>query len=353
MKSTLYIEPSPFCVFALFLILCYIPAFAQQQVTVRLNNRPIVELFESIEKQADYRIFCDPEVMDSMKVTVNETNVEPVNLIRQVFKETPYQTSVFKNSVYIIKDKVVITSLPDSFYGKKDVDTVSEMPLFERETKAVSESVIYAIGNPNTPSTSNVIMTGVVTNFKNGEAIAGVTLLLEEPFTGTVTDAYGFYSLRLPPGRRELVIRGVGMKESKRQLMLFSDGKLDIEIEEQVYMLSEVSVVANRIDNIRSVSGGTERLQMRGIKNVPTILGEADILRIVMTLPGIKSVGEISSGFNVRGGATDQNLILYNDGTIYTPTHVFGLFSTFNPDMVENMELYKSGIPYWDSSASL
>ena len=330
---------------ALFLFIFGVSGFAQQQVNVRLNNRPIVELFESIEKQTDYRIYYDPEMLDSMKVTVNETNIAPVNLIRQVLKETPYQTSVFKNAVYIIKDKVMITTLPESFYGKTADDSVSAMPLFEREKKAVSESVIYAIGNPNTPSSTNVIMTGTVTNFKNGESMAGVTLLLEDPFVGTVTDAYGFYSLRLPAGRRELVIRGMGMKESKRQLMLFSDGKLDIEIEEQVYMLSEVSIVANRIDNIRSVSGGTERLQMRGIKNVPTILGEADILRIVMTLPGVKSVGEISSGFNVRGGATDQNLILYNDGTIYTPTHVFGLFSTFNPDMVENMELYKSGIP--------
>ena len=332
-------------VISLFLSIFGFSSFAQQQVTVQLNSRPLVELFESIENQTDYRIYCAPDILDSMKISVNETNVEPVHLIRQVLQETSYQTSVFKNAIYIINDKVMITALPESFYGKKAVDTTSAMPQFEREKKAVSESVIYAIGNPNAPAASNVFMTGTVTNFKTGEAVTGVTLLLENPFVGTVTDAYGFYSLQLPPGRRELVIRGVGMKESKRQLMLFSDGKLDIEIEEQVYMLSEVKVTANRLDNIRSMIGGAERLQMKGIKNVPTILGEADILRIVMTLPGVKSAGEISSGFNVRGGATDQNLILYNDGTVYTPTHVFGLFSTFNPDMVENMELYKSGIP--------
>ena len=135
------------------------------------------------------------------------------------------------------------------------------------------------------------------------------------------------------------------MKESKRQLMLFSDGKLDIELVEQVHTLSEVVVSAERIDNIRSVSGGLERLQMRNVKNVPTVFGEADIIRIALTLPGVKSAGEISSGFNVRGGSTDQNLILYNHGTIYMPTHLFGLFSAFNPDIVDKMELYKSGIP--------
>ena len=319
--------------------------FAQQQVTVRLDNRPMFELFEAIEKQTDYRIYCAPEVSDSLTVSVNETNADPMRLLRQAMQRTHFQVSVFQNAVYIIEDKTLITTLPESFYRRPATGTENTLPVFERETKASSETLIYAIGNPNSPSTSNVVMTGVVTNFKTGETMPGITLMLEDPVVGTSTDAFGFYSIRLPPGRRELIIRGVGMKDSKRQLMLFSDGRLDIEMEEQVYSLSEVSILGYKIDNIRSVSGGMERLQMRTIKNIPTVFGEADILRIVMTLPGVKSAGEISSGFNVRGGATDQNLILYNDGTVYSPTHLFGLFSAFNPDIVENMELYKSGIP--------
>ncbi len=320
-------------------------AQVQRRVTVRLNDRPFAELFDAIEKQTDYRVFCTPELSDSMRVSLNATDADPVDLIKQSLNETPFQTSVFNHFIYIVKDKTLITVLPESFYGKVTTDYSGATPQFEREKKASSESVIYAIGNSNAPATSNVIMTGTVTNFKNGEPMPGVTLLLEDPFLGTVTDAFGYYSIQLPSGRRELVVRGMGMKESRRQLMLFSDGKLDIEVTEQVYMLSDVSVVANRIDNVRSVNVGVERLKMQSIKNVPTVLGEADILRIIMTLPGVKSTGEISSGFNVRGGASDQNLILYNDGTIYMPTHLFGLFSTFNPDMVENMELYKSSIP--------
>lgn len=84
---------------------------------------------------------------------------------------------------------------------------------------------------------------------------------------------------------------------------------------------------------------------MKEIKNIPTAFGELDILKVVMALPGVKSVGEVSSGFNVRGGATDQNLILFNGGTVYNPTHLFGLFSIFNSDVVKDMELYKSSIP--------
>ena len=337
MKNSLYT--------LLILMLFGLSGFAQQRVTVRLDGRPMAELFDAIEKQTNYRIYCTPEVSDSMKVTIDETNAEPLALLRQTLQRTSFQVSAFQNAVYIIEDKTLITTLPESFYKRPVVSADNYLPMFERDTKASSETLIYAIGNPNNPSTSSVVMTGVVTNFKTGETMPGITLLLEDPLIGSTTDAFGFYSIRLPPGRCELIIRGMGMKDSRRQLMLFSDGRLDIEMDEQVYSLSEVSILGYKIDNIRSVSGGMERLQMRTIKNIPTVLGEADLLRIVLTLPGVKSAGEISSGFNVRGGATDQNLILYNDGTIFSPTHMFGLFSTFNPDIVDNMELYKSGIP--------
>ncbi|MCL2683490.1 MAG: TonB-dependent receptor [Bacteroidales bacterium] len=336
MKKALYIS--------LILMSFGISGIAQQQVAVRLDNRPMSELFEAIEKQTYYRIFCTPEVSDSLMVTVNETHADPLALIRKTLQDTEFRISVFQNAIYIIENRTLITALPENFHKRTSTESSANMPVFERETKANSEMLVYAVGNPNTPSTTRVTMTGVVTNFRTGETMPGITLMLEDPFIGTVTDAFGFYSIRLPPGRQELIIRGMGIKNSKRQLMLFSDGKLDIEIQEQIYSLGEVTIMADRTDNIRSVSG-MERLQMKSIKNVPTILGEADILRVVMTLPGVKAAGEVSSGFNVRGGATDQNLILFNDGTIYAPMHLFGLFSAFNPDIVDHMELYKSGIP--------
>ena len=329
---------------SLILAFCSLTVFAQQ-VSVQLSDRPITELFTAIENQTEYRIFYASEVLDTIKVSASETNVEPLSLIRKLLINTDLKTSVYKKGIFIIKEKTLVTALPESFYMRAPVQTTVAFPVFDRETKATSESLVYAVGNSNVTSATDVVLTGVVTNFKNDEPMPGITLLLEDSSIGATTDAFGFFTLRLPAGRRELNIKGVGVKDTKRQLMLFSDGKLDIEIEEQVYSISEVSILGGKTDNIRSVSGGMERLQMRTIKNIPTVLGEADILRIVMTLPGVKTTGEVSSGFNVRGGATDQNLILYNDGTIYNPTHLFGLFSAFNPDVVDNMELYKSGIP--------
>ena len=338
MKKKLYVF--------LLLLFATLPCFAQQKVTVSLDQQPIIRLFEAIENQTDYRIYCTSEVSDSLIISVNETNADPLNILQQTLQNTAFNVSKFQDAIYIIKDKELVTTLPKSFYGGISFVSDNEIiPVFERESKATSETLIYAIGDSKNPSASNVTMTGIVTNFKNGESMLGITLHIADPFIGATTDASGYYSLRLPPGRHELIIRGTGIKESKRQLMLFSDGKLDIELEEQVYSLSEVMVTAHRVDNVRSATIGVERLQMQNIKNIPTILGEADIIRIIMSLPGVKAAGEISSGYNVRGGASDQNLILYNEGTIYTPTHMFGLFSVFNPDVIDNMELYKSSIP--------
>jgi hypothetical protein len=118
-----------------------------------------------------------------------------------------------------------------------------------------------------------------------------------------------------------------------------------VELEDYVASLKAVVVTTERRSNVRGTQMGVDRLNIRNIKQVPTVLGESDILRVVLTLPGVTSVGEASTGFNVRGGSADQNLILLNDATIYNPSHLFGFFSAFNTDVVKGVELYKSAIP--------
>jgi len=135
------------------------------------------------------------------------------------------------------------------------------------------------------------------------------------------------------------------MKDTRRQIMLYSDGKLNIEMYDYVASLKAVVVMSEKNSKVRSVQMGVEKLNIQTIKQVATVFGETDILKVVLTLPGVTSVGEASSGFNVRGGSTDQNLILFSDATIYNPSHLFGFFSAFNADVVKEVELYKSSIP--------
>ncbi|HEX4849270.1 MAG TPA: TonB-dependent receptor, partial [Puia sp.] len=186
---------------------------------------------------------------------------------------------------------------------------------------------------------------GYVRDIKSGEAIIGAAIYIDNPPIGVVTDQYGYFSFTLPRGRHVLKITSLGMKDTKRQIMLYSDGKLNIELQEFIPSLKAVTVISEKTSNVRSLQMGVERLNIKTIKQVPVVFGEADVLRAVLTLPGVTSVGEASTGFNVRGGSADQNLILFNDATIYNPSHLFGFFSAFNPDVVKDVELYKSSIP--------
>jgi len=134
------------------------------------------------------------------------------------------------------------------------------------------------------------------------------------------------------------------MKTTQRQVMLYNNGRLEIELEEDITPLKEVLVQSERDVRVTSVEMGMEKLDIKVMKQMPTVLGEADVMKVVLTLPGVQTVGEGTVGLNVRGGATNQNLILFNDAVVYNPSHMFGFFSTFNPDVLKNVELYKSGV---------
>jgi len=344
MRKTIY------TILSLFLFLNLMEA--QERISVQLEEQPINSLFLEIEQQTPYRIFCNPEDTDSLFVTVHAMNEEPVQILETALKNTGLTLSVFNNHLFILKDRILLTSLPEGYFDRTVLVQAGDYDLADfsltfnrRDQKATSENKVYEIGEASGQASGRVTLTGSVVDFKTGEPMVGVALFISEPLIATTTDGFGYYSIQLPPGRHELQIKGMGMKDTKRQILLHSGGKLDIELEEQVYTLREVTISSERIENVRSTNMGVERLKMKEIKNIPTAFGEADIIRVVMSLPGVKSVGEASSGFNVRGGATDQNLILFNDGVIYNPTHLFGFFSAFNPDVVKDMELYKSSIP--------
>src|SRR5690606_7992663 len=121
------------------------------------------------------------------------------------------------------------------------------------------------------------------------------------------TDQFGYYSITLPKGRHELKIASVGMKSTKRQIALYSDGKLNVELKEDVVPLREIIVESEKDVNVTGLQMGVEKLDIKALRQVPTAFGETDILKVALTLPGVQTVGESSTGLNVRGGSTDQN----------------------------------------------
>ncbi len=335
----------------LILSVCNFPIFSQK-IDVAVDRKPVSELFDMIEHLSGYRIYCIPQQMDTLIVSVHAVQMEPAEILRKALIKTSFQVTEFEKLLFILSDKTLITSLSDKIYNKEVAfsDTTDYTSNFlleqQREQRATSEFKVYEVGNPAIMVPGKKIdLHGYIYDSKTGEPVPGVSVSVDNTHVATMTDGYGYYMLNLEPGRYDISIQGAGQKETKRHVQLYTEGRLDIQSIEKEHTLKEIIIQGDRRDNIRQTTIGIERLKMQEIKNIPTAFGEADIMKIIMSLPGVKAVGEVSSGFNVRGGATDQNLILYNDATIYNPTHLFGLFSAFNPDIVRDMELYKSSIP--------
>ncbi|MBJ6118874.1 TonB-dependent receptor [Pontibacter sp. BT310] len=345
----------------LFLLIVFfsgviVTGFAQQVndplVTGNYTNTTFRTFVEDLEAQTRFIFYFDPVVTDSITVDIQVTAQPLSKVLTQALLGTNLRFAISEEQqVFITSEKQVLTSLPDNFFNNgsksKEVDNTQladfYLPQQKKQKKAVSEIKLYEIGNAGGQSKAN--LAGTIRDANTGEPIIGAYVYIESPTIGTASDQYGYYSLTLPVGRHELKIRGIGLKNAKRQVLLNGDGKLDIDMEEDVRSLKEVLVEAEKDKNVSGLQMGMERLDIRTIKQVPTAFGETDILRVVQTLPGVKSVGEGSTGMNVRGGSTDQNLILLNDATIYNPSHLFGFFSAFNPDVLKSVELYKSAVP--------
>ena len=189
-------------------------------------------------------------------------------------------------------------------------------------------------------------LSGYVRDAANGESLIGVNVSIPEMGVGTSTNLYGYYSLELPPGKYEVDYQYIGYESKNLEITLNQDIRKDVELSESTTELQEVQVTSERLDkNVTSVEMSVAKLDVKEIQKVPQLLGETDIIRTLTLLPGVATVGEGSNGFNVRGGAADQNLILLDEAPVYNSSHLFGFFSIFNADAVKDVKLYKGGIP--------
>ncbi|MEC7263352.1 MAG: TonB-dependent receptor, partial [Bacteroidota bacterium] len=189
-------------------------------------------------------------------------------------------------------------------------------------------------------------LSGTVSEAASNETLIGVTIAVTELRTGTTTNEYGFYSLTLPKGEYRITISYLGFQDIVETITLNKNLKKDFSLAEEAEELEEVVVTddAERLD-IRKPQMSVNTLAAQTIKQIPVVLGEADVIKSLLLLPGVTNAGEASSGFNVRGGATDQNLILLDEATVFNSSHLFGFFSVFNPDAIKDVKLFKGGIP--------
>jgi hypothetical protein len=189
------------------------------------------------------------------------------------------------------------------------------------------------------------VLSGYVRDSKTGEELIGVTVFIKENGKGTVTNEYGYYSITLLPNTYTVTIKYVGYNTINQTVNLTTSLKTNFELVPLTKELKTINVVGERKDeNIKTTEMSTNKLDMKTITKIPALLGEIDLIKSIQLLPGVSTVGEGASGFNVRGGSIDQNLILLDEAPVYNSSHLFGFFSVFNPDAVKDVKLFKGGI---------
>ncbi|KOP39129.1 TonB-dependent receptor [Flavobacterium sp. WLB] len=213
-------------------------------------------------------------------------------------------------------------------------------------TKKISFLLIIIFTTLHSFSQDKFTLSGTIKDSKNNETLIGVNIYIPALKIGTTTNEYGFYSITVPRGEHEIEISYVGYQTIQQTITLNQNTKNNFSISESGEELQEVVITDNKKKiNIKSPEMSVNKLSISTIKKMPVVLGEVDVLKSILLLPGVTNAGEGASGFNVRGGGADQNLILLDEATIFNSSHVFGFFSVFNPDAIKDLKLYKGGIP--------
>ncbi len=331
------------------------PLSGQIKISGTFDHILFNDFVDDIEHNYPVKFYYNPEWTDSLFVHGNYKDTSLKKVLSDIFHRTGLTAVFLSEKIIITKDFTVRTNLPINFFEPVQMATAEPAIAvfnFEKQTgskttvKSTIKTRLIEIG-PKSGRTGggNATLAGHIREAKTGEPLIGAVVYVENPWIGVASDTYGYYSITLPKGKHIIKIKSIGMKDTQRQVLLNGDGNLDIEVEEDVIPLKEVVIEAEKDINVTGMQMGLEKLDIKTIRQIPPALGEADILKITITLPGVQTIGESATGFNVRGGAVDQNLMLFNDVPLYNTSHLFGFFSVFNPDVIRDAELYKSGIP--------
>jgi hypothetical protein len=325
-----------------------------QYITIHRDSVSFVSLITELQKQTNYIFFYSPEWIRGKSLSMNIENQSIEVVLREIARQTGLKYIVTGRNVIFSGTNFIKTNFREEYSDyklqlKMAEDTL-KYSLPKQEEKKISEInpeyMLIKIGTSSqSPNNPNATLNGNIRNIETGEPLIGVIIYFEKLKKGDLTNSYGFYSVTIPKGQYKIEFRNVGLKSVYRNIDIQSDGQLDIEMKIQLTALKEVLVTAKSEDKMRNLSMGVEKITYKAIMQLPTGMGEPDLIKSTLLLPGVQSAGEAASGFNVRGGSADQNLFLLNGASIINTSHFFGFFSGFNSDMIKDITLYKSSIP--------
>ncbi len=350
-------------IYLLLLFLCQgtMAQEGNEKISISFTNSTAKNALNEIQKVTDYQFFYIDSWLDNQSVSGDYQNISVAELLGKIFKETVINFYFFENNrVILTQNSIIYDSISEDFFevprpisnSKDEEEIVEEQPspaplLYEpREAELNGAVETVRIGRETKNSYSQRFkLSGYAKNTVTGLPIADLAILVEGRTTGTTTDDKGFYTLTLPAGVNLIQTKGLGIEDSKKRVILYNNGQLNFNLNESVELLDEVVLIGNRDENVETAITGVTQIKVEQIKTIPLVLGERDILKAATSLPGITTAGEGASGYNVRGGKTDQNLILLDNAVIYNPSHFFGIFSALNPFTSGDLNIFKGSIP--------
>lgn len=325
-------------------------------ISIELSNVSLQEALDILEKETGILFYYQKKWLQDIKLDYSTIDQPFAKILDSILTSTTLNYYRYSETqIVLTNNNLIYDKLPNTFFGVKKRDTIIKedigrtlRPVFfdepKQQTKNIVETVRIGKENRNNPSDSFKI-SGYVIEKKTKSPLQNLSIILNNVRTGTTTDNNGYYELTLPLGENYLRYSSIGIESAVKRVIVYSDGNLNVSLKESIEYLDEVVVAANANKNVEEALTGNTSIIVEDTKNIPLILGERDVLKVATTLPGISTAGEGAAGFNVRGGSTDQNLILLDNAVIYNPSHFFGIFQAVNPFTTKDVQIYTGGIP--------
>ena len=336
---------------------CFCLVLAQDdtpKISLSYNDMDIREVLSQIEEATGYHFFYLEEWFGGKTISGSYEDVPLSTVLQDIFQDTVTNFYILDGkSVIITNNNLILDQLPGNFFRDQEEVVIEEEPapavepIFydQEQTGEISPVETVRIGRQKKIPRQKFLLSGYATNEANGKPIPEMAIVVEGKNIGTATDDRGYYEIELPKGTNMLKTSALGIQSTRKRVIIYDDGALNFDLGESVEVLEEVVVEGNRDKNVEQAVLGVTQLEVERIKTIPLVLGERDILNAAVTLPGITTAGEGAAGYNVRGGRTDQNLILLDNAVIYNPSHFFGIFSALNPFTTSDVNIYKGRIP--------
>ncbi|HSO88344.1 MAG TPA: TonB-dependent receptor, partial [Draconibacterium sp.] len=330
----------------------------EAQIYLKKQNTNWEEFVKNIEQEYNVRFFYNTDSIPNINISVEKDSILLEQMLSEVFSGCGVHVSKDNNGNYFLfKEFTLQTDINEIFFkppepenepklnGAIDLKTNGSSNEFLKTYKElISDNLIIGSGSPGN-SKNKVRVSGIVFNAGDGTPIGQARMLIPEINRNFITGTSGNFEMDVLPGNYTLIVNSMGMFEKTFKLTVLSGGEVNIPLQVKSFLLDETVVTAERNQNVGTTTMGFEKITAKTIKELPVVLGEKDVVKMVLLLPGVQTVGEISSGFNVRGSPSDQNMFYINDLPIYNSSHLFGLFTTFNSDAIGEFKFYKNSIP--------